>query len=234
MNLLPPLPAPHEIIHRSDMSARLLAALSPTELTSLVYWSYPLDSRARGHIVAFTHDRDWAYGYISKGLYRYDPRIKAIEANCPLDWREIYETPAETAFIRSLTAVTGTTHGLTMPVTAPLGARALIGASFTGTDDAWDRLYAILSPTLTKLAADLVSLAETAAPEHPPLTPRELGVLQWAAEGKTTRDTSAILQIHHRTVEMHLKSAREKLDALNTTHAVARALTHGLILPPSL
>ncbi len=234
MNLLPPLPAPHDIIHRSDMSARLLAALSPTELTSLVYWSYPLDSRARGHIVAFTHDRDWAYAYISKGMYRYDPRIKAIEANRPLDWREVCESPEETAFMSSLTSVTGTTHGLSMPVPAPLGARALIGASFTGTDEAWDRLYAILSPTLTKLAGDLVSIAEAATSEQPPLTPRELGVLQWAAEGKTTRDTSAILQIHQRTVEMHLKSAREKLDALNTTHAVARALTHGLILPPAL
>jgi len=234
MNLLPPLPAPHDIIHRSDMSARLLAALPATELTSLMYWSYPLDSRASGHIAAFTHDRDWAYAYISQGLYRHDPRIKAIEANRPLDWREVCETPEETAFIKSLTSVTGTTHGLSMLVPAPLGARALIGASFTGTDDAWDRLHAILSPTLTRLAGDLVSIAEAATPEHPPLTPRELGVLQWAAEGKTTRDTSAILQIHHRTVEMHLKSAREKLDALNTTHAVARALAHGFILPPSL
>ncbi len=216
------------------MSARLLAALPATELTSLAYWSYPFDSRASGHIAAFTHDRDWAYAYISKGMYRYDPRIKAIEANRPLDWREVCETPEETSFMRSLTSVTGTTHGLSMLVPAPLGARALIGASFTGTDDAWDRLYAILSPTLTKLAGDLISIAEAETPEQPPLTPRELGVLQWAAEGKTTRDTSAILQIHQRTVEMHLKSAREKLDALNTTHAVARALAHGFILPPSL
>ena len=234
MNLLPPLPAPHDIVHRSDMSDRLLAALPATELTSLAYWSYPQDSRATGHIAAFTHDRDWAYAYISKGMYRFDPRIKAIEANRPLDWREVCETPEETAFMSSLTSVTGTTHGLSMPVPAPLGARALIGASFTGTAEAWDRLYAILSPTLTKLAGDLVSIAEAATSEQPPLTPRELGVLQWAAEGKTTRDTSAILQIHQRTVEMHLKSAREKLDALNTTHAVARALAHGFILPPSL
>lgn len=216
------------------MSALLLAALPSTELTSLAYWSYPLDSRASGHLTAFTHDSDWAFTYISKGLYRSDPRLKAIEANRPLDWREACQTPEEIAFMNALTSVTGTTHGLTMPVPAPLGARALIGASYTGTDEEWDRLYAILSPTLTKLAADLVSIAEAPPPDHPPLTPRELGVLQWAAEGKTTRDTSAILEIHHRTVEMHLTSAREKLDALNTTHAVARALARGLILPPSI
>ncbi len=195
MNLLPPLPAPHDIIHRSDMSARLLAALPATELTSLAYWSYPFDSRASGHIAAFTHDRDWAYAYISKGMYRYDPRIKAIEANRPLDWREVCETPEETSFMRSLTSVTGTTHGLSMLVPAPLGARALIGASFTGTDDAWDRLYAILSPTLTKLAGDLISIAEAETPEQPPLRVRlrtRVNERSFAAAGSPARCGSSL------------------------------------------
>lgn len=216
------------------MSDRLIAALPTTELTNLAYWSYPIDSRAAAHITAFTHDPEWAYTYMTAGMYRRDPRLKAVEVNRPLDWREACDTEEHRTFIGSLTAVTGTTHGLTMPAPAQAGARAIIAASFTGTDEEWSRLYAILSPTLTKVAADLVSLAAEAPPGRAPLSPRELGVLQWAAEGKTTRDTAAILRIHTRTVEMHLTSAREKLDALNTTHAVARALAHGLILPPSL
>jgi DNA-binding CsgD family transcriptional regulator len=56
-----------------------------------------------------------------------------------------------------------------------------------------------------------------------PLTPRERGVLQWVAAGKTDRDIAAILGISPRTVHKHLQRVYEKLGVETRTAAVMRA-----------
>lgn len=61
------------------------------------------------------------------------------------------------------------------------------------------------------------------------LTPREREVLRWAAEGKTSWEISIILTLSERTVKFHLIEASRKLNAVNRTSAVAKALAWRLI-----
>jgi LuxR family quorum sensing-dependent transcriptional regulator len=61
------------------------------------------------------------------------------------------------------------------------------------------------------------------------LTPREREILRWAADGKTSWEISIILKISERTVKFHLIQASKKLNAVNRTAAVAKALARGLI-----
>jgi LuxR family quorum sensing-dependent transcriptional regulator len=61
------------------------------------------------------------------------------------------------------------------------------------------------------------------------LTPREREILRWAAEGKTAWEISVILDLSERTVKFHLIEASRKLNAVNRTAAVAKALAWGLI-----
>ena len=63
------------------------------------------------------------------------------------------------------------------------------------------------------------------------LTVREIEVLSWSALGKTSQDVAAILGISEGVVRIHLQSAQHKLDCLNRTHTVAKALAEGLIKP---
>jgi DNA-binding CsgD family transcriptional regulator len=63
------------------------------------------------------------------------------------------------------------------------------------------------------------------------LTLREIEVLSWSALGKTSQDVAAILGISEGVVRIHLQSAQHKLDCLNRTHTVAKALAEGLIKP---
>jgi DNA-binding CsgD family transcriptional regulator len=58
---------------------------------------------------------------------------------------------------------------------------------------------------------------------------RELDCLKWVAAGKTAWEASVILGISERTVRFHLNAAREKLDCLTTTQAVAKAVSQQLI-----
>ena len=61
------------------------------------------------------------------------------------------------------------------------------------------------------------------------LTPRQLEVLRWAANGKSIKDTGDIMSLSHHTVQTYLETARARLQALNTVHAVGRAIQLGLI-----
>ncbi|WP_084798278.1 helix-turn-helix transcriptional regulator [Pleomorphomonas koreensis] len=53
-----------------------------------------------------------------------------------------------------------------------------------------------------------------------------------SSAGKTVCDSADILGLSDRTVKFYLENVRHKLNCLNTTHAVARAISLGLI-PPS-
>jgi|LakMenEpi03Aug12_release.lakeMendotaPanAssembly.Ray.scaffolds.fasta_scaffold697035_2 DNA-binding NarL/FixJ family response regulator len=64
-----------------------------------------------------------------------------------------------------------------------------------------------------------------------PLTRRELEVLAMIGDGIAYDDIGARLGITERTVRAHVVSAKEKLGAANTTHAVAICFTRGLLGP---
>lgn len=62
-----------------------------------------------------------------------------------------------------------------------------------------------------------------------PLTPRELEVLKWTADGKTAADIGDILGISVPTVNFHIKNVVHKMKAANKTAAVVQALMSGLL-----
>ena len=64
-----------------------------------------------------------------------------------------------------------------------------------------------------------------------PLTRRELEVLAMVSEGMAYDGIGARLGITERTVRAHVVSAKEKLGAANTTHAVAICFSRGLLGP---
>jgi DNA-binding CsgD family transcriptional regulator len=61
------------------------------------------------------------------------------------------------------------------------------------------------------------------------LTEREIEVLKWAADGKTSGEISKILVISVDTVNFHIKNAVMKLRSANKTAAVVRAAMLGLL-----
>jgi DNA-binding NarL/FixJ family response regulator len=64
---------------------------------------------------------------------------------------------------------------------------------------------------------------------HDHLTQREKEVLTWVGRGKTSSEIAIILGLSERTVNFHCDQAMRRLDVINRTQAVAKALTAGLI-----
>ncbi|CRI67045.1 autoinducer-binding transcriptional regulator LuxR family [Thiocapsa sp. KS1] len=61
------------------------------------------------------------------------------------------------------------------------------------------------------------------------LTERELTVLRWTADGKTSGEVSTILGISERTVNFHINHAVEKLGAANKLAAAVKAAVLGML-----
>jgi DNA-binding CsgD family transcriptional regulator len=68
----------------------------------------------------------------------------------------------------------------------------------------------------------------TGRPDNP-LTPREVEILQWTADGKTAGEISDILHVSEHTVAFHMGNAMRKLDSTNKTAAVVKAAVLGLL-----
>ncbi|WP_454286344.1 LuxR C-terminal-related transcriptional regulator [Rhizobium arsenicireducens] len=74
---------------------------------------------------------------------------------------------------------------------------------------------------------DRMRRAETAAPNI--LSARELEVLRWTAQGKTSIEIGRILSLSDHTVNAYMTNAIKKLDCVNRTQLVAKAIRLKLI-----
>lgn len=70
---------------------------------------------------------------------------------------------------------------------------------------------------------------EMVMPREMKFSKRELEILQWTAEGKTSAEISMILSISENTVNFHQKNMQKKFDAPNKTQIACYAAAIGLI-----
>jgi DNA-binding NarL/FixJ family response regulator len=126
-----------------------------------------------------------------------------------------------------------------------IGARRLASAIAEALPMSESRLRDI-ADALTRQLADLLGEAQEAlgewlrprasgtpessdAAEPTQLSARERAILYWTAAGKTSSETAAILGISGRTVAFHIAKILFKLDAVNKTQAVAKAVMLDLL-----
>jgi DNA-binding CsgD family transcriptional regulator len=96
------------------------------------------------------------------------------------------------------------------------------------------RTAAILSCLSPHFAESLKGLHNSSfikqrAMKHLKVTKREVEILKWLEQGKSTWDVSIILNRSERVIKYHVTNLMEKLSAQNRTHAVAIAIRQGLI-----
>jgi len=86
-----------------------------------------------------------------------------------------------------------------------------------------------LSPEVSRAVVEAYQAKEVLPMD--PLTPRERQVLQLVAEGKTTKEAAATLQISVKTAETHRTRIMEKLNVHETAGLVRYAIRRGIIQP---
>jgi LuxR family transcriptional regulator, quorum-sensing system regulator SolR len=63
------------------------------------------------------------------------------------------------------------------------------------------------------------------------LSPRELDVIAWSADGKTSSEMATLLGVSENTVKFHFKNAKEKLGSSSKASSVVKAALLGMLSP---
>ncbi|WP_299844852.1 LuxR family transcriptional regulator [uncultured Roseovarius sp.] len=194
----------------------------------------PISGTTHGHV---TYDDRWTQHYASQGFFRIDPTlIEARRSVAPVDWSRLEHTANFKAVFRDAHDFGITDTGLTIPVRGPYGDIGGLSVTSELSQTEWGKLKRHIISDLQQAAANVHDLVMQANPlmqalTSPQLSTREVEILQWTAAGKSQQDIGDILSISHRTVEVHLRSSRQKLHALTTAQAVGRAIALGIVGP---
>lgn len=182
-----------------------------------------------------TYPPSWRAHYVAQGYHLLDPTLtKAIHAVAPVDWSRLSEFAGYHEIFNDARDFALPEHGLSVPIRGAFGDRGVLTIAQSGTDGAWAKQKAAIITRVQELGAQLhreVMFSGQAVQDIGPasVSAREVEILQWVAIGKSQQDIADILSISHRTVEVHLRSVREKLGTTTTAHAVARAVSKRLI-----
>ncbi len=194
----------------------------------------PIAGATHGYV---TYPDQWKQYYLDEQLHLYDPTISvAARSIAPVDWGRLERTQNFDRVFRTAADFGIMPQGLTIPVRGPNGDIGMLSVTLNCSRAEWE---AFIPTVVSDLQSVAVHIHDSAMNTHPltkalrssQLSQREIEILQWVAAGKSQQDIGDILAISHRTVEVHLRSGREKLHALTTPQAVARALAIGLIFP---
>ncbi len=188
------------------------------------------------HKVSFTYGLDWAVQYEKSELWRDDPVIGGVlQQFAPVDWKRLDWSPKRArAFLGEAVANGVGNQGLTIPIRSPGVQFAAFTANHKANDDEWARFRKDYNRDML-LAAHYFhqkwleisnQLPDTDLAE---LSPRERDVLSLLGVGKSRGQIAEVLKISEHTLRVYIDTARHKMGALNTTHAVARAMKAGKI-----
>jgi len=194
----------------------------------------PINRSVIGHV---TYGEEWQKHYAAQGFHRIDPTLHSARRSiAPVDWSRLEHDLDYLTVFRSAHDFGIPDQGVTIPVRGPYGDLGGLSLTYGGPKAEWKALCREnlhLWQALSVHVHDLVISSDSFSNllRGPSMSLREREILQWTAEGKSQQDIADILTISHRTVEVHLRSARHKLYALTTAQAVGRAISMGLIYP---
>jgi len=200
--------------------------------------SYATANPVTGDVQGYANYPDqWKQHYSTQGYHHFDPTLtQSALSIAPVDWSRFDHNDKFRKVFRNAHDFGITDRGLTVPVRGPYGECGLLSVTRDCKPGEWEKLSNHVMGKLQMAAVhmhDNVMRSEVLVQSlgQPALSAREREILQWVAIGKSQQDIGDILNISHRTVEVHLRSGREKLAALTTAQAVGRAIGLGLVHP---
>ncbi len=184
-----------------------------------------------------TYSDVWVQRYLERDYLRIDPVIiGCFQRFHPADWKRMdWSSKPARAFQQDAIAHGVGNQGYSVPIRGPNGQFALFTASHTCSDDEWESFTESNRRDLILIAHEFNQKALELEPDRSPaqsraLSPREVDAMTLIAVGYSRAQVANTLSISEHTLRVYIEAARTKLGAHNTTHAVARALSRGLIV----
>lgn len=175
----------------------------------------------------------WQRRYVDRNYISVDPTLQhGIRSLLPIVWSDDLFRPARNLWEEA--RAFGLRHGWARSSRDPSGVSGMLTVA-RGTEalgEAELQHKSMMLDWLTQVAH--MAMAHLVVPRLLPelathLSNREISVLRWTAEGKTSAEISDVLHISERTVNFHINNSMLKLHASNKTAAAIRAAVLGLL-----
>ncbi|HCR3984719.1 TPA: transcriptional regulator SdiA [Kluyvera ascorbata] len=231
---------------RREMLHLFQAASASEQIYALLqaqteYLEYDFFALCVRHPVPFTRPRisvyttypdAWMSHYKSANYMAIDPVLKPDNFSLGhLPWDDELFSDAQELW--QAARAHGLQTGATQCLMLPNHAHGFLSVSRTRTpgsiqhqDEIALRLQILLEMSLLAL---LRVEDEMVMPREMKFSKRELEILKWTAEGKTSAEISMILSISENTVNFHQKNMQKKFNAPNKTQIACYAAAIGLI-----
>ncbi len=212
---------------------KVAQSVYPLTTTSYLGLNIPLGSD-RKRFVQCTYSDQWVKQCVSREPLAIG-RLGSLTLALPalLDWSELTDTPDTRRLLSYIGEEKGSRQLVSIPLRPIVGETAIF---FVGSEvpvDEWKTQRKNILREFQVLASyfhqHILRIYGNDSENQILVSARELDCLKWVAAGKTAWEASVILGISERTVRFHLNAAREKLNCLTTTQAVAKAVSQQLI-----
>ena len=217
----------------SDLDQAILTLSNELNVEHVVYHSV---SSSGDQYAATTYRPVWVDHYLGNDYARIDPVVQAcLRRFHPVDWKRLDWTGKSTREFMGEAIDAGVgNQGFSIPIRGPSGQFALFTVSGQEQDEHWakytqdyTRAMILASHYVNQKALEIERGTDKA--ELVSLSPRETDALTMLALGFNRAQAAESLSISEHTLRVYIESARFKLSAMNTTHAVARAMNQGLL-----
>lgn len=219
---------------RSDLQHAVYQSRDILGVEHVVYHSV---NHTEAPYAALTYSDAWVERYLDKDYARIDPVVQGcFQRFQPVDWKRLdWSAKATRAFMGEAVDAGVGNQGFSVPIRGPSGQFAMFTVSASESDDTWQKFtnerlsdLLLLAHFMNQKALDFDRVQDPHLGR--PLSPREVDALSMLAAGQSRGQAADKLKISEHTLRVYIESARLKLGAQNTTHAVALALSHGFII----
>ncbi len=184
-----------------------------------------------------TYSTEWIDRYLEKDYLYNDPVILGCFYRFdPVNWKQLdWSSKGAREMLRDAMDHGVGPQGFSIPIRGPKGQYAVFTLADGRNDQDWQDLIEarrkdliLVSHAFNRKALELEEGVFNL--QSAQLSPRERSTLTLLAKGNNRAQAAKELDISENTLRVYVESARHKLGALNTTHAVARALADGQIV----
>ena len=178
----------------------------------------------------------WQETYASRGYMAVDPTVSYCQTHTSsLVWSQRQFLDAGSMELFEEARGHGLGFGISVPVHEPSGVKTMVSLVRDKPIDE-DPLEASELVKAGEVIGNIAHFAfrrlltpqiKGATAKH--LTPSELTVIRWVANGKTSSEIGQILNVSEATVVFHLRNLTRKLEVVNRPQAIAAAFRLGLL-----
>ena len=180
-------------------------------------------------IINISYPAEWLEYYLNNKLYQIDPITREHFLHYSTQfWKDTYKKYDCSRDFVSSAEEHGLKNGYTSSLKNHLGSESCL-LSLAGVTSKSKRSEYILNVITPHYHQAYIRSLDGLIISTSVISAREKEILNWVKNGKSSWDISVIVGISERTVKFHLNNIFQKLNAVSRAHAVAIALSQGLI-----